>query len=28
VVAFPALRSHERLAIAVKGSDPVEVTLP
>ena len=28
VVAFPALRSHERLAIAVKGSDPVEVALP
>ena len=28
VVGFPALRSYQRLAIAVKGSAPVEVALP
>jgi hypothetical protein len=28
IVGFPALRTYERLAIEVKGSTPVEVTLP
>jgi hypothetical protein len=28
IVGFPALRAHERLGIAVRGADPVEITLP
>jgi hypothetical protein len=28
IVGFPALRAHDRLAIVVRGADPVEVPLP
>jgi hypothetical protein len=28
IVAFPALRTHERLRLAVRGSEPVEIALP
>jgi hypothetical protein len=28
ILAYPALRSQERLAVEVKGASPVEVSLP